>query len=136
MTQQEQQKMALQIRRIQQRMKKIQEDLQQVNQQINRIDSTREGIEEISEKKEQEIISPVGEGVYMPAEIKNTEKTLVEAGAGVVIEKTPKKAINTLGDRKDSLIEARKNLKAQLQKLQNQYKQMASQMRPQPQSGQ
>ncbi len=133
MNQQDQQRLALQARQIQQGMQKAQQDLQQVEQQLKMIKSTREGIEELSKKEEQDVIAPIGEGVYMPSEIKNTEKTLVEVGAGVVLEKTPDQAIITLGDRKDSLLDVKKKLKAQQKKLQRQYQQIAQQIQQQRQ---
>ncbi|MFW5902815.1 MAG: prefoldin subunit alpha [archaeon] len=124
----EQQRMMLQVRRIQQGMQQTQQNLEQVNQQINNIERTREGIEELSEKEQQDIVSPIGAGAYMPSLIKDSGKLLVEIGSGIVIEKKPEQAIITLGDRKDNLLEAKNKLQARLRMLQKQYQQLASQI--------
>jgi len=109
-------------------MQKAQQDLNQVNQQINNIEATREGIEELSKKEQQDIVSPIGAGVYMPSLAKNSGKLLVEIGSGIVVEKKPEQAIITLGDRKDNLMEAKNKLKARLKLLQRQYQQIAGQI--------
>lgn len=125
---QQMQNLAVQAKRVENQASSLQQQMQQLNNKINMIESTREGIDELIQKDDQEVITPIGDDVYVQSKIRNSKKMLVNVGSGVVVEKKPSEATNILGDRKDMLIEARKKYQVQLQKLQKQYQNLVGQM--------
>jgi len=78
-------------------------------------------IEKLSEvKKSTELLVPLGGGTFAFATTKNTSKILTDVGAGIVIEKTPKDAIDIIQKRIEVLEQSQKNLTTMSQQIQQQ----------------
>ena len=63
---------------------------------------------------------PLGGGTFAFATTKNTSKILTDVGAGIVIEKTPKDAIDIIQKRIEVLEQSQKNLTTMSQQIQQQ----------------
>lgn len=122
------QNVAMKIKQMEQQIQAVQKRQSQITQQISEIDATKDGVRELSNREEQDAITPIGKNVYAPSEIKNTNRVLVDVGYGIVLEKDSSKAVNILKDRKDKLLDAKKQVQNQLQQLQQQYQQLASKL--------
>lgn len=78
-------------------------------------------IEKISEtKKSTDLLIPLGGGTFTYATAKNTSQILTEVGAGIVIDKTPKEAIDIVQKRIDTLEQSQKNILNMSQQIQKQ----------------
>jgi len=66
-----------------------------------------------------DILIPISPDIFVNASAKNTSKTLVGVGAGVIIEKTTDEAIKKLDDRIKSLQESQKKLLSMAQQIES-----------------
>jgi prefoldin alpha subunit len=85
-------------------------DYHKAKMTIEQLDKT-EGINDI--------LVPVGTGVFVNASTKDTSKVLIDIGAGVITEKTVDDAIKKIDDRIETLEENQKKLISMAQQLQN-----------------
>lgn len=95
-----------------------------LDQRVNEITMTSNAIEEISKKKENQSWSPLGSGVFAFSELKNTDKFLIEIGAGVLLKKDSESAKRILSERitelqtvDTQLIQELTNINSQMQNL-------------------
>jgi prefoldin alpha subunit len=54
-------------------------------------------------KEEQNVLLPIGGGVYVHAKAGGASKVLMEVGGGVVLEKSVKEALNAMKERENSM---------------------------------
>jgi len=84
-----------------------------VENQINELKTFNEAIESIEKSGDDEFFAPLGKGVYVRS--KRLEKDLlVDAGAGVLVKKTPEQAKSLIVQQITKLEEIRVNLSNQL----------------------
>ena len=67
-----------------------------------------------------EVLFPIGAGIFVTASAVKTEKMLVDIGAGAVLEKTPQETVITLEGRIKELESALQTLQSQKGELANQ----------------
>ncbi len=74
---------------------------------------------EFFEKSEGDVeaLLNLGGGVFAYVDVKNSKKMLVDVGAGVVVEKEVKEAIETLSRKKQNVEETEKKLKELLEQI-------------------
>lgn len=79
-----------------------------------------------------EALLNLGGGVFAYVDVKNSKKMLVDVGAGVVVEKEVKEAIETLRNKKQNVEETEKKLRelltqiaGQMEKLQREISELA-----------
>lgn len=77
-------------------------------------------LEKISkEKKEADILLPIGGGAFIDAKAKNPAKVLFDVGNGIVIEKTSNEAAEKIGKRIKDLQQTEEKISSMAQQLQN-----------------
>ena len=77
-------------------------------------------LEKISkEKKEADILLPIGGGAFIDATAKNPAKVLFDVGNGIVIEKTSNEAAEKIGKRIKDLQQTEEKISSMAQQLQN-----------------
>ncbi len=83
-------------------------------------------VEKLAETKSgNEILIPIGGGVFTYATAKNTSKVLTDIGAGIVVEKTPKDAISIIEKRINGLKENQQTLITMSDQIQEQMKEIS-----------
>ncbi|MBT4651698.1 prefoldin subunit alpha [Candidatus Woesearchaeota archaeon] len=105
MTKQEnQQQKYLQLQMLQQQIEQISQNAELMNQQLTEIDDSQEALKQLQETPEgNEILTPIANGIFIKAAIKNTEKLTINVGADVAIEKTAPEVITMLDGHKEEL---------------------------------
>lgn len=71
------------------------------------------------EKKEADVLLPIGGGAFIDATAKNPAKVLFDVGNGIVIEKTSDEAAEKLGKRITDLQQTEEKISSMAQQLQN-----------------
>lgn len=103
------------------KIKELQEHLNFVDSQILELSSFSENIKSLSSIKSKEIISSIGRGVHIPAEI--TSKSLfVEVGSGVVLKKTHDETIKIIDSQLSRIKQARINILSELDSAHTEFK--------------
>lgn len=119
-------KQAMQMKQMENQANALQQNLQEAKNTISSVEQTIEGLKNLEGKKEANAMLPIGPGVVTKAKIEDNDKVLVNVGAGIFTWKKPGKAVSSLKDKKDQLIEVKKNLEKQVNKVQQSYQQIAS----------
>lgn len=66
----------------------IKKQVQTIDQQMQELSVAMEGIDAIQESKETEILVPISSGVFLKANIEDTEKLLVSVGSNITVPKS------------------------------------------------
>jgi prefoldin alpha subunit len=83
-----------------QRMQFLQQQLEVLQHQLGELQQVRETIASVEGiQKDQEVLVPLGAGVYVRGNITPTEKVIMNVGATVVVEKSAKAAEKTVDDQ-------------------------------------
>jgi len=72
-----------------------------------------------------EMLIPIGGGVFTYATTKKPSKVLADIGAGIVIEKNPKETLSIIDKRIKDLQENQQSLNEMSEKIQNQMKEIS-----------
>tara|TARA_Y100000310_G_C20529496_1_gene737708 strand:+ start:313 stop:681 length:369 start_codon:yes stop_codon:yes gene_type:complete len=77
-----------QIQELGQRMKFLEQQLEQLQHQANELEQVRDSVEEMAKAGEgQELLIPLGAGVFTKAKVSDNKKVLMNVGSKVVVEK-------------------------------------------------
>ena len=105
----------------QQQAEALRQEMNMVQASISSCDQTIITIHELkaisTEGKSAETMVPIGFGSFVHAEIKDSEKIIVDLGAGFRAEKTAEEAIETLNRRKEQLTKIFEQMNASLTQL-------------------
>jgi len=98
------------------RLRELEQQVAIVEQQVLEQQLLEQNLEEIKEKKGEEVKVPLGKGVFVPAKLENVKKVLVDVGAKVVLEKNIEDAKKIVQKRKEKLLKLSESLNAEMQK--------------------
>ncbi len=105
-------------------------EVQLLKEELNRTIESLEFFEKA--EGDVEALLNLGGGVFAYVDVKNSRKMLVDVGAGVVVEKEVKDAIETLRNKKQNVEETEKKLRdllnqiaGQMEKLQREISELA-----------
>ena len=83
-------------------------------------------VEKLAETKSgEEILIPIGGGVFTYATTKKPSKVLTDIGSGIVVEKTPKDTIQVIEKRINDLKANQESLSKMSEQIQNQMKEIS-----------
>ncbi|MBL7051643.1 MAG: prefoldin subunit alpha [Nanoarchaeota archaeon] len=100
-----------QLQELGMRMKFLEQQMMQLDQQLQELTSVRDSIEEISQGAEgQEMLIPLGAGVFVQGTLKDCKTVKMNVGAGAVVEK--------------SFLDAKRLVEEQIESLENIREQM------------
>ncbi|MBS3089398.1 prefoldin subunit alpha [Candidatus Pacearchaeota archaeon] len=92
----------------------LEQHYQMIVQQLKELDDFYNQIEEILPAKDQQILAPIGKGVYVKTYFSD-EKFFVNIGAGVIIKKNREQLKKTIEDQRKKLHESRTHILGQLE---------------------
>jgi prefoldin alpha subunit len=119
------------------RLKYFESQLQQVQQQITALEAatnelamtidTLNSIKEVN--KDADSLMPIGSGAFVSGTLKKQDKVLIDVGSGVVVERTVDGAIETLEERKKSIVENAQKFRSMAEGLQKEYNELSGEMK-------
>lgn len=96
-----------------QRLEEIKNQLNLVQQRLVELETTNQALADVGGiKKDTEILIPLGSGLYAYGKASNSEKMLVDIGAGVMVKKE-------IGDAKKKIEGSKKEVEAASENMQN-----------------
>ncbi len=103
-TEDEFQQKAYEFEMYRQELANIQKQLQELSYRIQELDLILDSLKAIkNEDGKDEIIVPIGQGVYIKTKMVNTENILIDVGSNVIIEKDIDSAISYIKERFDEI---------------------------------
>lgn len=73
---------------IEQQMQQLQQQLEQIVQNISEFELSIKSLDELKGKSGEETFVPLSGGIYAKAKLQDTDKLIVNVGAGVAVEKS------------------------------------------------
>lgn len=118
MDQKELQESAVMYRLLEGTLEELQKQMVLVEKKLLELEATRMSIEEVKKiEKDNDILVPIGAGVYGHGKITKHDKVLVNIGANTILEKTPASAESFVSDRKNDLLEAAGKIERDIKKV-------------------
>ncbi len=103
-TEDEFQQKAYEFEMYRQELANIQKQLQELSYRIQELDLVLNSLEAIKKNNgDEEIIVPIGQGVYIKTKIVDKKDILIDVGSNVIIEKDIDKAIEYVKERFDEI---------------------------------
>jgi|SRR3989344_7154697 len=113
-------------------MQKVSEETESqlsfVNEQIADLKNFKQNLLELSKSQTEEILAPLGRGVYVKSKITDN-RLFVEAGAGVVVRKTPIEAVKVIEDQIQKFSQASIHLLEQLENYKQSFGQLLAEFK-------
>ena len=111
----------MQLQMLLQQMKKAREQQEIFDQQVTELESVKESLDELKTvKRGTEILTPISGGMFIKAELKDTEKVIVNVGASVSVEKTIDEAAMLIQEQITEIKKYREQLHQQIHVVQEQ----------------
>lgn len=128
----------LELQMLNNQLKQMQQQVQAVELQALEIDKLSIALEESkSIKKDQELLVPLGQGIFLRSKADKMENVIMSVGADVVLEKSFDEALGIVNAQKQELssvlLDLKKEFNAgiqQLQEMQHELSQMPSEEEP------
>jgi prefoldin alpha subunit len=111
-----QQELEQKFRVFEQQIMQIQQQLEAIEKAILDITSISTGLEDLRGKKDTEIMSPVGRGIYAKTKL-ISEDLLVDVGEGNFVSKNIDETKEMIKDQNDKLQEMRKTLEGEMDRI-------------------
>ena len=93
--------------------------LQYIQAAIGEYQKGKMTIEQLEKQEgKTELLVPVASGVFVPASASNTDKVLIDIGAGIVAEKHTDDAVKKIDERIETLLKNQEKLFSMAQKIQ------------------
>lgn len=110
------QQLAMQFQMFEQQIRMTQEQLQAVEQAIVEIGSLNLQLDELIGKKDNEILAPIGRGIYANAKLLS-EELLVDIGSKNFVKKTIPETKNIIQNQIKKLEKVKEELNGELEKI-------------------
>lgn len=108
----------LELQMLDQQIKQIEEQMANIEGQVFEVNNLIENLSELKSMKDnQEILVPVANGIFMKANIKDSNNLKVNVGSGVVVEKTLDETKEMLKEQIKSIETYKEEMFLELQKL-------------------
>lgn len=114
----QQQQLAVQFQMFEQQIRMIQEQLQAVEQAIIELGSLNLELDELISKKDNDILAPIGRGIYASAKL-TSEELLVDIGDKNFVKKSIPETKNILQGQLKKLEKVKEELNTELDKINN-----------------
>ncbi len=106
------------LKQLDEEIKSLNAHLETVDEQITDLNSSKAIVNKFRElKKGDELRVPLASGIYIKSRLDDTEKLMVNVGAGVTVEKKPEDVISILDRQAAELSSYREKLVAQMKKI-------------------
>ena len=114
---QEIQQKYIELQILNQQIKKIQEQFMLLQQQLAELTSLELSLAEMKDvKKDSEVFSSLGSGIFVNSKLSATENVLVNVGAGVLVTKTIDEAVNLVKTQINNINQSQETIKEELTK--------------------
>ena len=101
-----------------------------LNSSLNEIVAAKKALEEVQKLNEgEEILMPLGAGIYVRARLANKSNMMITIGANIMIERSPEEAQKTIEGKEQEVRDALQRAIADYQVLVNRLRELEQQIR-------
>lgn len=121
LTEEELHQMYLHFKMLQEQIEQLTQQAEMLNQQNEEMDMTKHTIDELAKTSSPaEVLVPIADGIYVKANIKDTQNLIINVGADTVVEKTIPQAKKMVEEQKKRITLKNIEVQAILQGMQQQ----------------
>ena len=128
------QKKYVELQMLNQQIKQVHEQFIFLQQQLNELSNLEVSVSELKDiKKDSDMFSSVGSGIFVNSKLNNNQSVIVNIGAGILVEKSLKDALDLIRSQITSVNSSLGTIKEQLnnaviysEKLTNELNEVAS----------
>jgi|TARA_Y100000310_G_scaffold138289_2_gene137240 prefoldin alpha subunit len=114
----DQQKAYMELQSIEQQSQQVQEQLQTLQQQLLGLNELSDNLEEFAKLKPgSEMFSALGSGIYISAELRNTDQVITNVGAGVAVKKSIPEAKKSIEKQIVDITDVQSKVQQNMQKM-------------------
>ena len=118
MTEDKKQELYLELKALDEEVKKLNTQLENVDEQLDELNSSKEIINKFIElKKDDELRVPITSVIYVKAQLLDTQKLMINVGSGITVERTPKDVTKILDSQVQELGKYRENIVVQMRTI-------------------
>jgi len=114
----EKEKKMYQFQMLQANIEEIKKRLQKVLKSYEELELAKQTLKEIKSMKKSPTLIPIGMGNFIPGQIDNVDKIIVDMGGGLVLSKTPADALKNVDKQIEEVKKVLTNLTMQEQMIQ------------------
>ena len=90
----------MEFQMLEQSINQLHQKKQNLENQMNEFEALKESLKDIkNSKKDSPMYSPLGSGVFIKSEIKDTENVMVNIGSNIIVERTIEESKNLIGEQ-------------------------------------
>tara|TARA_Y100000310_G_scaffold344870_1_gene460141 strand:- start:4999 stop:5448 length:450 start_codon:yes stop_codon:yes gene_type:complete len=105
----------MELQMLEQSLNQLNQKKQTLENQMNEFEALKENLKDIkNSKKDSPMYSPLGSGVFIKSEIKDTDNVMVNVGSNVVIERTIEDSKGLVGEQIKELDKMLKQLEKEI----------------------
>lgn len=107
------------VKQVKKHIENLQEEVMQLRENKAKLEELKKEIFEFTKKGKGEILAPITDGLFVKAQVADSNTFYVNVGDGVVVEKTAKQANDLMSEQ---ITKTNKVLHSKQQKLSSMYK--------------
>ncbi len=107
--------------------REIEERLNLVEQQTGELKSFEESLDSLDKSNQDDILAPLGKGVFLPAKIKD-KMLFISVGAGIFIRKSPAAAKKIVKEQIEGMASIKEELYGRMEALQREMQDIVGKM--------
>ncbi len=120
----------MQMQMLDQQSKQMQEQVQQIDQQSMELEAVKESLDEMKDVKSgTEILVPISGGLFIKAEMKDSQNVLINVGAGTTVQKDVSQAKKMIDEQIVEMEKVKGQIMENLDKIAEQFGLVQEEMR-------
>src|SRR3989344_659351 len=119
------QEMYIEYQRLMQQIQQLQQNLQEMEKHISDLARLKNNLNSISKIEEgQETLMPLGSGIFIHGEIKNTQQVIMNVGTNICINKTIIEALETVDNQMNEVSNVAIQMEQEIEKTSSRIEQI------------
>ena len=119
------QEMYIEYQRLMQQIQQLQQNLQEMEKHISDLARLKNNLNSISKIEEgQETLMPLGSGIFIHGEIKNTQQVIMNVGTNICINKTIIKTLETVDNQMNEVSNVAIQMEQEIEKTSSRIEQI------------
>ncbi len=111
---------ALEMQLMSHNLNNLKSQIDAISQQIVELEGLKEGLGGLEDMDDKKSFVPFGSGVFLESEIKKPKDVLMNVGAGILVKKDFKSAVNIIGNQITELKKISVEMNSEVQKIESQ----------------
>lgn len=119
----------LEIRILEEQIKQLEQEALMLDQKVLELQTLQNNLDEIKKTSQQDILVPLGNGIFINSKIEPVKEVLINIGAKIIAKKEIGRAKEIVDRQKNNILEERKKINRESEKILEQIEKVDVQIR-------